>query len=186
VIAVGETSAREDSLTGLLAEFDRPEEILSATERAVVAGYVRVDAYTPCHVEGLAETLGLHHTPVPRFVLIGGLVGGITGYCLQWYCAAVDYPVNVGGRPLNSIPSFIPITFELTILFASFAALFGMFYLSGLPRPWRPVFSVDRFRRASRDGFFLWIEAGDPKFHPETTRRFLEGLGARGVYEVAE
>ncbi len=143
-----------------------------------------MDAYSPFPVEGLSEALGFHRTRVPLIVLIGGLIGCVGGFYLQYWGAVIDYPINVGGRPLNSWPSFIPITFELTILIAALFAFFGVLALNGLPMPYHPVFNVERFELASRNRFFLCIEAVDSKFDPTGTRAFLESTGARGVYEV--
>lgn len=169
---------------GLLAEFKTPQEILDATRRARLAGYQAMDAYTPYPVEGLSAELGLPRTRVPFVVLVAGLVGAGAGFFMQWYSMAVDYPFNVGGRPLNSWPVFVPIAFEVMVLVASFAALLGMLFLNGLPRPHHPVFNVPRFDRASQDRFFLCIEATDPKFDAEGTRQFLAELHPAEVLEV--
>ncbi len=169
---------------GLIAEFVTPQEILAATRRARDAGYRRMEAYTPYPVEGLALELGMRRTRVPFVVLFAGLVGAGAGYFMQWYSMAVDYPYDVGGRPLNSWPVFIPITFEVMVLVASFAALFGMLFLNGLPRLYRPVFNVPSFVRATQDRFFLCVEATDPRFDREGTRQFLAGLGPAAVVEV--
>ncbi len=170
---------------GLLAEFATPEKLLDATRRAHGEGYRRMDAYTPMPVEGLAEAIGLRKSRVPLIVLLGGLTGCLGGFFLQWWIAVLDYPINVGGRPLNSWPSFIPVTFELTILLSAFAAIIGLFALCRLPWPHHPAFNVPAFERASQDRFFLCIEAQDPRFDSEGTRRFLAGLGPEGVYDVA-
>jgi Protein of unknown function (DUF3341) len=169
---------------GLMAEFERPEQVLAATRRARQEGYQAMDAYTPYPVEGLAQELGLRRTRVPFVVLVAGLVGAATGFFMQYWSMAVDYPLNVGGRPYNSWPVFIPITFEVMVLVAAFAALFGMFFLNGLPRPHHPVFNAPRFIHASQDRFFLCIEAADPKFDREGTRQFLAGLNPFEVVEV--
>jgi hypothetical protein len=169
---------------GLMAEFDRPEELRSAAQQAYAAGYRRMDAYTPFPVEGLAEALGLHRTRLPLVVLLGGIVGCIGGFGLQYYASVIDYPLNIGGRPLNSWPSFVPVTFETTILCAALAAVLGMLALNGLPMPYHPVFNVPRFELATRDHFFLCIKAADPHFDRQETRRFLECLGSREVTEV--
>ncbi|MGH9759533.1 MAG: DUF3341 domain-containing protein, partial [Blastocatellia bacterium] len=166
---------------GLMAEFDRPEQLVSAAGRARKAGYKKMDAYSPMPVEGLAEALGSRKTLVPLIVLIGALCGGSGGYLLQYWLSAVYYPMNIGGRPLHSWPSFIPITFELTVLLASLSAVIGMLALNGLPQPYHPVFNVARFALASRDRFFLAIESADPKFDINETRRFLEDTGSREV-----
>jgi Alternative complex III, ActD subunit len=172
------------SMHGLMAEFDNPEALLSAARRAFAEGFRRMDAYSPFPVDGLAEAIGFHHTRVPLIVLIGGILGCLGGFYLQYWVSVLDYPINVGGRPLNSWPSFIPVTFELTILLAALSAFLGVLALNRLPMPYHPVFNVERFELASRNRFFLCIEAIDPKFDGEKTRSFLEATGAQGVYEV--
>jgi len=169
---------------GLMAEFDSPETLLAAARRAFAEGFRKIDAYSPFPIDGLAEALGFHRTRVPLVVLIGGIIGCFGGFFLQYWVAVIDYPINVGGRPLNSWPSFIPVTFELTILLAALSAFFAVLALNGLPMPYHPVFNVDRFELASRSRFFLCIEAADPRFDGESTRKFFEGAGAVGVYEV--
>jgi hypothetical protein len=169
---------------GLLAEFNNPDDLVTATRRARAAGYRKMDAYTPFPVEELTEALELGRTWVPTIVLIGGIVGAALGYSLQYYIAVIDYPVNIGGRPLHSWPAFIPVTFETTVLVAGLFAVLGMLALNGLPMPYHPVFNVPAFSLASHDRFFLCIEAGDPKFNLEETRRLIEGMNPRGVYEV--
>ena len=169
---------------GLLAEFETPAELVDATKAAYAAGYRKMDSYSPYPVEGLAEALGFHRTRLPLVILIGGIVGCVGGFGMQYWCAAVNYPVNVAGRPLDSWPLFIPITFELTVLCAALSAVIGMFALNGLPTPYHPVFNVRRFALATRDRFFLCIEAADPQFHPETTRKFLESLKPKQIDEV--
>ena len=161
---------------GLMAEFASPDALLQAARTAYEAGYRRMDAYSPLPIHGLARALGFRHTRLPLIVLIGGLVGCVGGFYLQYWISAVSYPVNVGGRPFNSWPSFVPVTFELTILIAASAALLGMLALNGLPMPYHPVFNVERFALATRDRFFLCIEAVDPKFDRERTKAFLESL----------
>ena len=169
---------------GVMAEFESPGEILEATRRARQAGYRDMDAYTPYPVEGLADELGLPRTRVPFVVLVAGLTGAVVGFFMQWWTMAVDYPFNVGGRPPNSWPVYVPIAFEVMVLVASFAALFGMFFLNGLPQPHHPVFNVPRFARASQDRFFLCIETTDPKFDLEQTKLFLNNLHPISLTEV--
>ncbi len=143
-----------------------------------------MDAYAPFPVEGLPEALGRKPTRVPLIVLLGGIIGGLGGYFMEWYANVVSYPINIGGRPLNSWPSFIPITFELTVLGAALSAFFGSMALNKLPQPYHPVFNVPEFERASIDRFFLCIEAADPLFDLKTTRAFLEGMRPLSVSEV--
>lgn len=171
-------------LYGLMAEFDSPEALRAAAQGAFAAGFRRMDAYAPFPVEGLAEAIGLRPSRVPLIVLIGGILGCLSGFFLQYWVAVIDYPINIGGRPLNSWPSFIPVTFEVTILLAAIAAVFSVLALNGLPMPYHPVFNVERFELASRNRFFLCIEASDPNFETENVRRFLETVSSLGVYEV--
>ena len=170
---------------GLMAEFDNAQGLLTATQQAHEAGYRHMDAFSPFPVEGLAEALGFHRTRMPLIVLLGGILGCTGGYFMLYYTAVIDYPLNVGGRPLHSWPAFIPITFELTILVAALFAVLGMLALNGLPMPYHPVFNVPRFALASRDRFFLCIEATDPHFDRQATESFLSGLQPQEVAEVA-
>jgi hypothetical protein len=169
---------------GLMAEFGNANALLAAARRVHDEGYRKIDAFTPFPVEGLAEALGFHERRLPLLVLAGGIVGGLTGYGLQYWVSVIAYPLNVGGRPLNSWPSFIPVTFEMTILFAALTAVLGMLALNGLPMPYHPVFNAPRFALASRDRFFLLIEATDPQFDVKGTREFLLELGPREVTDV--
>jgi hypothetical protein len=170
---------------GLMAVFDDPNALVLAATSAREAGYRRMDAYSPFPIEELHHALGAHASRLPMIVLIGGLVGCISGFLLQYWTMAVAYPLNVGGRPFNSWPAFIPVTFECTILGAALSAVFGMLALNGLPMPYHPVFNVPRFALASRSRFFLCIEARDKKFDVEATRQFLESLNPREVSTVA-
>ncbi len=167
-----------------MAEYTTAPDILRAARAARQAGYTVLDAYTPYPVEGLAPALGHPRNRVPFVVFVGGLVGAAAGFFMQYWAMAVDYPLNVGGRPFNSWPVWIPITFELFILLASFGAFFGMLFLNGLPRLHHPVFDVPSFSRASQDRFFLCIEATDPQFDVEATRQFLVGLAPVVVVQV--
>ncbi len=169
---------------GLMAEFGDVGELVTAARKAREAGYVHLDAYTPFPVEELDEALDLHHTRLPMLVLIGGIIGGLAGFGLQYWTTVIDYPINVGGRPLFSWPAFIPVTFECTILGAGLTAVLGMLGLNGLPQPYHPVFNVPRFALASRDRFFLCIEARDPKFDIDETWGFLSRLQPRQVSQV--
>ena len=171
---------------GLLAEFEDPKQLVSAAHRAREAGYRRMDAYSPLPIEALHEAIGFHDSKLPLIVLIGGLVGCLAGYLLQYWASTMAYPLNVGGKPLNSWPAFVPVTFECTILGAALSAVLGMLALNGLPQPYHPVFNVARFALASRNRFFLCIEARDRKFNLAETRRFLETLEPREVTVVAD
>jgi hypothetical protein len=175
---------KRDPIYGIMAEFETPTALLDAARRTYQAGYRKIDAYTPFPVEGLAEEIGFHHDAVALVVLIAGIIGASTGYLLQWYCDAYSYPLNIGGRPLNSWPSFIVITFELTILFGGISAVLGMLALNGLPMPYHPVFNVPRFALASKDRFFLIVFSTDGKYNPQQTRAFLETLRPRSIQEV--
>ena len=169
-----------------MAEFDTPTDLVVAANRSREAGYVDMDAYSPIPIEELHHAIGFKSTKLPLLVLIGGLTGGSLGFLLEYWVSAIAYPLNVGGKPLFSWPMFIPVTFECTILGAALTAVFGMFALNKLPQPYHPVFNVPRFALASRNRFFLCIEATDARFDLATTRAFLETLGAREVTTVAE
>ncbi|TMA80262.1 MAG: DUF3341 domain-containing protein [Deltaproteobacteria bacterium] len=175
---------RRPPIYGLLAEFDTPTELVTAARKARAEGYRVMDAYSPFPIEELAEALHFHDRRLPLVVLLGGLFGGVAGYALEYWTSVIDYPLNVGGRPLHSWPAFIPVTFETTVLCAALSAVLGMLALNGLPMPYHPVFNVPRFALASRDQFFLCIEATDPHFDRVITRRFLERLDPLSVSEV--
>jgi hypothetical protein len=169
---------------GLLAEFADADALVTATRQAYAKGYRRMDAYSPFPIEELSEALGFRKTRLPLIVLIGGILGCATGFGMQYYSAVISYPLNVGGRPFNSWPSFIPVTFEMTILGAALFAVLGMLALNGLPMPYHPVFNVPKFALATRDRFFLCIEATDVAFDRVETANFLRALLARDVTEV--
>lgn len=178
------TPLAQPAVYGLMAEFDDPGALIEATQHAYDRGYRLMEAYTPFPVEGVAEALGFHRNRIPQAVFIGGLLGGIGGFFMQWFSAVVHYPINVGGRPFNSWPAFIPITFELTVLCAALTAIVSMVVLNRLPQPHHPVFNVPEFARASTDRFFLCIEATDAKFDLAATRTFLEQLNPFMIAEV--
>lgn len=169
----------------LLAEFADPGALLDAVRRCRER-YRDVDAYAPYAVDGLAEALGATRNAVPLLALIGGIVGGAGIYALQWYSAVVDYPINAGGRPLDSWPVFVFPAFELTILGAALAAFVGMLILNGLPRLHHPIFNAEIFDLASRNRFFVAIRATDPAFDARRTRVDLERLQPLCVVEVPE
>lgn len=173
-------------LHGLVAEFNSPDALLAATKAVHSEGYTHVDAYSPYPIEEVWEAMGLHHNALPLMVLLGGIAGGIFGFGLQYWTSVIDYPLNVGGRPLNSWPAFVPVTFECIILFGALTAVLGMIALNGLPQPYHPIFNARNFERASSDGFFICIEATDPKFDMEKTRGFLSRLEPQQVSEVED
>ena len=171
-------------LYGLMAEFEDPNALVDAAKKTYDEGYRKMDAYSPFPIEELHDAIGFHHTKLPLIVLIGGITGCIGGLLLQYWVSVIAYPINIGGKPLASWPSFIPVTFECTILLAALSAVFGMLALNGLPEPYHPVFNVQRFALATRSRFFLCIEATDPKFDKDTTWRFLDTLQPRVISEV--
>ena len=178
---------QSSKLHGVMAEFATPEELLEAAEKARAAGFAKLDAYAPYPVEGLSEALGLKRTWVPQITLLGGILGGCAGFGLQYWASVIVYPLNIGGRPLNSWPAFIPVTFETTVLGAATFAVIGMLALNKLPQPHHPVFNVERFAaHASSDRFFLCIEAGKGSFDGAEARKFLEGLKPASVAEVLD
>ena len=172
------------ALYGLMAEFDTPTELVKAAERTRLAGYRNFDAYSPIPIEELSEAMGMRRTRLPLIVLLGGIVGGLAGYGLEYWSSVIEYPMNVGGRPFHSWPQFIPVTFETTVLGAALSAFVGMWALNGLPQPYHPVFNVAAFERASRDRFFLVVETRDPRFDLKATKQFLQGLHPVGVFDV--
>lgn len=173
-------------LYGVMAEFADVNDLVAAIRKLRQMGYRRMDAYTPFPVEEVWEELGIHRNLVPFLVFCGGLAGALFGIGLQYWTSVIDYPINVGGRPLFSLPAFVPVTFECTVLFAALTAVLGMLALNGLPSPYHPVFNVPRFALASRDRFFLCVEATDPLFDREGTRRVLESLSPVSVSEVTD
>jgi hypothetical protein len=171
---------------GVMGEFDSVEQLIQAARKTRDAGYRQFDTYTPFPVEGMPAAMGLRRTWVPLITLIGGLCGGLTGFGLQYWVNVFAYPMNIGGRPLNSWPAFIPVTFELTILGASTFAVFGMIALNRLPHPYHPLFNIERFSRATTDRFFLCIESTDPRFSVADSTKFLQSLNAKFITEVRD
>ena len=169
---------------GLMAEFGSAQALLDAAQKVADAGYTKTDAYSPFPIHGLGEALGFKERLVAPIVLVGGIAGALTGYGLCYWTSVIAWPMNIGGRPYHSWVSFIPPTFEVTILFAALSAVFGMLALNGLPQPYHPVFNAPRFRQATQDAFFLAIEAGDAKFDATATRQFLSSLHPREVVQV--
>lgn len=174
------------ALYGVMAEFETAEQLLAAARRTREAGYRRWDAYAPFPIDGLAEAIGFRTNAIPLIGLVGGCTGAVTGFLMQVAVHVWALPINVGGRPLFSWPSFIPVTFELAVLFAALSMLAGVFILNGHPQPYHPVFNVGAFARASCDRFFLSIQVSDALFDHAATTRFLRSLGAREVSDVAE
>jgi hypothetical protein len=183
---------REEALTevegggnyGLMAEFDSPSAIVAAARRTYKEGYRRINAYSPFPIEELSEAIGFHRDYVALCTLICGVLGALGGFMLQYWTSAIDYPINVGGRPLLSLPAFIPITFESTVLLAAFGAFIGNLLMNRLPQPYHPSFNVPGFNRASQDRFFLCVKSDDPMYNKTKTRAFLESLGAIEVSNV--
>jgi hypothetical protein len=174
------------NLHGLVAEFETPEQLLAAAQQTTSAGYTRAEAYTPFPIDGLADALGFHKTSIGLITLLAGVIGGFTGFGMCWYANVINYPLDIGGRPHNSWPAWIPITFELTVLFAALTAAFGMLLLNGLPRLHHPIFNAPHFDRASHDRFFLCIESTDPRFDPPAVHEFLKSLHPLAIEEVPE
>jgi hypothetical protein len=178
-------SALKPPIYGLMAEFDSVHGIVHAARKVKEAGYRKVDAYTPYPIEELMDALDMHRNKLPLIVLIGGIAGACVGYGLQYWTSVIAYPLNIGGRPLHSWPAFIVPTFETTILFAGISAVVGMIALNGLPQPYHPVFNNPRFEMASRNHFFLVLEASDPKFDSKASLELFNTLKASEVTEVA-
>jgi hypothetical protein len=173
-----------EALHGLMAEFETAAGVVAAARRVHAEGYRKVDAYTPYPIEEVTDALHLHDTHVPKVVLAGGIAGLLGGFGLQYYCSVISYPLNIGGRPIAAWPAWVVPSFETTVLLAALAAVFGTLALCGFPQPYHPVFNVPRFVHASRDRFFLCIEAADPKFDLDGTRQLLRSLGPVEVSEV--
>ena len=176
----------KDDLYGIMAEFDTATELVDAANKMREAGYTKTDAFSPFPLHEIDEALGIKRSILPVLVFCGGILGCISGFSLAIFIHYIDYPLNIGGRPYISIPSFVPPAFELTILLAGFTAVFGMLFLNGLPRPYHPVFNVPRFALATREKFFLIIESKDPKFEYDDARNFMESLGPQEVFDVPE
>ncbi|HVU12337.1 MAG TPA: DUF3341 domain-containing protein [Phototrophicaceae bacterium] len=174
------------ALYGLMAEFADADDLLHAARAARAAGYRRMDAYSPFAIDGMDEALSLQSSKISYFVLGGALVGAIGGFGMQYFAAVINYPVDVGGRPLDSVPAFLPITFEVAVLFGAFAGLIAMLVLNGLPMPYHPVFNVPDFKEMTRGRFFLCIETRDPQFEAAATKAFLESLKAIKVSDVED
>jgi hypothetical protein len=181
-----QTTISDAELYGLAAEFAQPDELADAVRRARQEGYTRISAYTPIPSQEVFEALGHIPTRLPFITLLGAIVGGVSGYVMQYYASVISYPLNVGGRPLNSWPAFMPIVFELSVLGAAIFSVLGMLALNGLPMPYHPLFNLSEFKFASRDRFFLCIEKRDPLFDKAQTRRLLESLAAHKVMDVPQ
>jgi Alternative complex III, ActD subunit len=176
--------AKAPRLYGVMAQFDNPSTLVAAARETYAAGYRKINGYSPFPIEELSEAIGFTRTGLPLIVLAGGIIGGLGGFFMQYWMEVINYPLNVGGKPFNSWPAFIPITFECIVLCAALAAVFGMLALNKLPQPYHPVFNAPNFALATRDSFFLVIESKDPKFDHDEARRFLKSLEAREVVDV--
>lgn len=175
---------RRPPLYGVMAEFDNPSDLVAAARDVYDAGYRRINGYSPYPIEELSEAIGFTRTSLPLIVFIGGLIGGLGGFFMQYWIEVINYPIIVGGKPYNSWPAFLPITFECTVLVAAFSAVLGMLVLNKLPQPYHPVFNAPNFALATRDRFFLAVEANDPKFDHDTVVQLLKSLGAQDVTDV--
>jgi hypothetical protein len=175
---------QKSHLYGVMAQFDSPSALVAAARETYAAGYRQINGYSPFPIEELSDAIGFKRTTLPLIVLGGGIIGAVGGFFMQYWMEVIDYPINVGGKPFNSWPAFIPITFECTVLCAALAAVFGMLALNKLPQPYHPVFNAPNFALATRDSFFLVIEAKDPKFDHDEAFRFLKTLEAREVNDV--
>ena len=171
-------------LYGVMAQFDTPSRLVAAAHETYAAGYRQINGYSPFPIEELTEAIGFKRTTLPLIVLAGGIIGALGGFFMQYWMEVIDYPINVGGKPFNSWPAFVPITFECTVLVASFAAVLGMLALNKLPQPYHPVFNAPNFALATRDSFFLVIESKDPKFERDEAMRFLKTLEPMDVCDV--
>jgi len=175
---------RRPPLYGVMAEFDNPSDLVAAARDVYDAGYRRINGYSPYPIEELSEAIGFTRTSLPLIVFIGGVIGGLGGFFMQYWIEVINYPIVVGGKPYNSWPAFLPITFECTVLVAAFSAVLGMLVLNKLPQPYHPVFNAPNFALATRDRFFLAVEANDPKFDHDTVVQLLKSLGAQDVTDV--
>src|SRR5882762_6883870 len=171
-------------LYGVMAQFDSPSTLVAAAREAYAAGYRQINGYSPFPIEELSDAIGFKRTTLPLIVLGGGIIGAVGGFFMQYWMEVIDYPINVGGKPFNSWPAFIPITFECTVLCAALAAVFGMLALNKLPQPYHPVFNAPNFALATRDSFFLVIEASDRKFEHDAVMEFMRGLGSKDLVDV--
>ena len=176
--------AKTPQLYGVMAQFDNPTDLVAAARRTYEAGYRRINGYSPYPIEELSEAIGFTRTSLPLIVLLGGIIGGLGGFFMQYWMEVINYPLNVGGKPYNSWPAFIPITFECTVLMAAFAAVLGMLMLNKLPQPYHPVFNAPNFALATRDSFFLVIEASDRKFEHDEVMRFMKSLEPKDLIDV--
>src|SRR6187549_3660161 len=180
------TLETSNALHGVMAEFDTGNALVEAARKTMAQGFTKVEAYTPVPIEELNDIIHQKRTVLPKLILAGGLTGMATGFGLQYWAQVIEYPMNIGGRPLASWTTFIVPSYELTILFSALTAAIGMIVLNGLPQPYHPVFNVERFAMASSDKFFLVVESADPKFDQQATAEFLRSTGAKGVYDVDE
>ncbi len=176
--------ATQPKLYGVMAEFDNPTDLVEAAQKTYDAGYRRINGYSPYPIEELSEAIGFRRTALPLIVLIGGILGALGGFFMQYWIEVINYPINVGGKPYNSWPAFIPITFECTVLVAAFSAVLGMLALNKLPQPYHPVFNAPNFALATRDHFFLVIEASDRKFKHDEVTEFMRSLGPKDLVDV--
>lgn len=176
----------ETKVYGMLAEYDNADALIAGIKKAKEAGYTKLDGYSPYAVSGIADALGFIKSEMATVMLCGGICGAICGFLMQYYTNAVDYPFNIGGKPYNSWPMFIPVTYEPGILTTCLAGVFGLLALCGLPKLYNPLFNVPAFERSTIDRFFLFVQANDEKFDLQATREFLLTLNPLSVAEVPE
>ncbi len=179
--SMGIYKSRDDRVYGLLAEFEHPGALLEAARKVRAAGYRHFDSHSPFPIHGMDKAMGLGQSKVGYITLGGGLTGLALATWLQWWTSAVDYPINISGKPFFAIEPSIPVMFELTVLFSALAAVGGMLLLNGLPRPYNPLFYSRNFARVTDDAYFLHVAASDGRFSLDGTRALLEEAHALGV-----
>lgn len=178
------TNSSKDRIYGILAEFRNPKELTEASKSVVESGYRHFDTFSPFPIHGIDKAMSLKKSKLGWIVFGHGLLGLVGAFALIYFTMVVDYPLNISGKSLVNIPAWIPVIFELTVLLSAFGAVFGMFYLNGLPKLNHPLFSSENFKRATDDGFFVCIESEDPQFEEEKVTKFLKDVGATNIETI--